>query len=540
MHAFAARLSRMGLWSQAGAASVAGALGALALPPFNLWPVLLVSFSCYVWLIDGTHTDEPASCSGGDRPLRRAAWIGWWFGFGFFLAGLYWIGFAFLVDAASFAWLIPFVAVLLPGGLAFFTAAAAVLARAFWSAGPARLIMAALSFVLFEWLRGHVLTGFPWNLVGYAWAGSLEILQITSVTGIYGLSLLTVLAAASPAASWGPVARVSGDARRLWRAPAAAVLIFSLLWLGGYWRLARHPTEFVENVSLRLVQPSIPQAEKWRPENRRLIFDRYLALTRQPGFETVTHVVWPETAVPIALDSSLPALGEIGQMLGKSRILISGSVRWRRDTANGENRPYNALHVIRAGQTNKGLQSYIHATYDKAHLVPFGEYLPMSSVLEWIGLKQLTFGSGNGFAAGPGLVTLEAPGAPLMAPSICYEIIFPGEVIAQGARPGWIVNLTNDAWFGDTSGPRQHLRMAQVRAIEEGTPVVRSANTGISAIVDSYGRIIKRLALNAPGVLDGGLPRVAPVTYYRRWGDWPLLVLFLVFLSLGLAVTRRS
>ncbi len=541
MHAFATRLGHMGLWPQAGAAGLSGALGALALAPFDFWPILLVSFSSYIWLVDGTYADESGSPSKLIHPLRRAAWIGWWFGFGFFLAGLYWIGYAFLVDADNFAWLIPFVAVLLPGGLAFFTAASTLLARVFWSAGAARLIMAALSFVMFEWLRGHVLTGFPWNLIGYAWAGSLEILQFTSVTGIYGLSLLTVLAAASPAAVWGPCARAGGaGGLRLWRAPAAAIVCFCLLWLGGYWRLDRHPTEFVDNISLRLVQPSVPQAQKWRPENRRLILDRYLSMTQGPGFEAVTHVIWPETAVPIALTSSPPILGEIGQMLGKSRVLISGSLRWERDGVTGENHPFNSLHVIRAPEANNKLQSYIYTTYDKVHLVPFGEYLPMQSLLEWIGLKQLTFGSGDGFAAGTGLVTLAVPGAPAMAPLICYEIIFPGHVIAPGTNPEWIVNLTNDAWFGDTSGPRQHLRMAQVRAIESGMPVVRSANTGISAIVDSYGRIIKRLALNVPGVLDGGLPRSGSVTPYRRWGDWPLLGLFLGFAGMGFVLTSRS
>ena len=541
MNAFAARLNRMGLWSQAGAALLSGAIGALALPPYNFWPALLVTFSCYVWLIDGTYTDQRGARRSIAAALRRAAWIGWWFGFGFFLAGLYWIGYAFLVDAAHFAWLIPFIALLLPGGLALFISASTVLARVFWSAGPGRLLATALSFVMFEWLRGHVLTGFPWNLMGYTWAGTLEVLQVTSVIGIYGLSLLTVLAAVTPAAVWGPCARSAGfSGRCLWSAPAAGALCFCLLWLGGAWRLERSPTVFVDDISLRLVQPSVPQAEKWRPENRRRIFDQYLSLTTGPGFETVTHVIWPETAVPIALESSPPTLVEIGQMLGADRVLISGSVRWERDLVTGENHPFNALHVLRAPNASNELQNIINATYNKVHLVPFGEYLPMSAFLEWIGVQQLAFGSGSGFAAGPGLVVLDVPGAPAMAPLICYEIIFPGAAIARGTSPGWIVNLTNDAWFGDTSGPRQHLNMAQVRAIETGVPVIRSANTGISAIIDSYGRIIKGLALNVPGVLDGGLPGVAPVTFYRRWGDLPFVGLFLGFAVLGFAMTRRS
>lgn len=538
MNDFAAWLGGLRGWRQTGMAGMAGALAALALPPFDLWPILLVSFSLMVWLLDGTSMHEGGSSPGTASAWRRAFWIGWWFGFGYFLAGLYWIGYAFLVDADNFAWLIPFVAVLLPGGLALFTAAATLLARVFWAPGAARLIMTALSFVLFEWLRGHVLTGFPWNLTGYAWAGSLEILQVTSVTGIYGLSLLTVLAAVSPAALWGPgVAGVGLPRRRLW--PALALTGFAALWLWGHARLERHQTAYVGGVFLRLVQPSVPQAEKWRPENRRRIFDRYVSLTEGPGYDAVTHVIWPETAVPIALDSAPPALREIGQMLGPSRVLISGSVRWQRDPQTGINRPYNALQVIRAPDANNKLQSYIIATYDKTHLVPFGEYLPMQSFLEWIGLKQLTFGAGSGFAAGPGLVTLPVPGAPDAAPLICYEIIFSGAVIAPGTTPGWIINLTNDAWFGDTSGPRQHLGMAVVRAIESGLPVARSANTGISAIVDPYGRIIKRLALNVPGVLDGRLPRAASSTVFRRWGVVPFLALFLGFAGMGGVLLRR-
>ncbi len=528
----AEKIAGLEFWPRTGLALSPGGLSALALPPFHLVPVLVISFCVLVWLLDGA-ADGPAAAEaeGAWCHVRRAAWLGWVFGFGFFLAGLYWVGAAFLVDADQFAWMIPFVAVLFPGGLALFSAAALALARGLWSRGPERVLTLAAAWAALEWLRGHILTGFPWNLVGYTWAGGEAVAQSTSVIGIYGLSLVTVAVAASPAVVAGPGA----PRPRRWLWPALALTALAVIWAGGVWRLAAHPTRFVEGVVLRLVQPSIPQADKWRPENRRAIFDRYLALTRSAGLERVSHVIWPETALPLVLTDSPVALDEIAKALGAGRVLIVGSVDVQREAAAGSVKLFNALHVIRVREANKQLQSIVMATYNKHHLVPFGEYMPLQTLMEWIGLKQLTVGSGDGFTAGPGLRTLPVPGAPAVAPLICYEAIFPGAVLEPGTSPGWIVNVTNDAWFGDTSGPRQHLAMARMRAIETGLPLVRSANTGISAIIDAFGRITQRLDLNRAGILDGPLPAPADRPLYRKWGDAVFWGLVLACALLGLA-----
>ena len=497
----AAGLRALASWRAQGVALLLGAAAAAAMAPFFFWPLLALIFPALIWLLDG----------GERRPVLRAAFIGFWFGFGFFLAGLYWVGFAFTVDAKTFAWMIPFVAVLFPGGLALFTAIAFAAARALWSQGLPRLLAFAFCFSACEFLRGHILGGFPWNLMGYAWAYMPAPIQASSLIGIYGLSLLTILAASSPAALIDSAAKSSRSDWRARLAPVAGLALIALIWAFGVMRLDDATGARVPGMRLRLVQPDIAQADKYRPELRWVNWQALLDLTARKGIETVTHVIWPEAAPPFLLAQNPQALSEIARILPPRAVLLTGAVR--AENASGKPRFYNGFVAIDS-------DGQIIASYDKTHLVPFGEYLPLEGALETLGLTKLTGGLGA-FASGEGVRTLSAPGAPPFSPLICYEIIFPAAVTENGKRPLWLLNVTDDSWFGDTSGPRQHLAIARVRAVEEGLPVVRVANTGISTVIDAYGRVGAKLDYGTTGTIDAGLPAALPETLYARLGDGP-------------------
>ena len=505
---------------------LAGACGALALAPFHLPVFMVVSLTVFIWTLDGVHIRAQADQRDVRTKYRDVALTAWMFGFGYHLSGLYWIGFAFLVEADAYAWMIPFVVVLMPGGLAVFTVLAALLAARFWGAGFARIVVLCVALALFEWLRGHILTGFPWNLYGYAFGFSPALMQNASLVGGYGLTLLLLLIFASPAVFAAPSLRSS----RPWAFLLSMICVLTCLWGWGAWRLATASEDVVDGVRLRLVQPSVPQAEKWLPANKRRVFDLYMELTSDEGYDDVTHVIWPESALPYILNREPLRLAEIGALLGEDRTLLTGSVRIDSDGQTGERLFYNSLHVVKvsgAGQTD------LLSTYDKTHLVPFGEYLPAADLLEAIGLKQLAFGDG-GYSSGSELMTLAVPGAPQVVPLICYEVIFPGHILPEETDAEWIVNVTNDAWFGDTSGPRQHLAMARFRAIEAGLPIVRSANNGISAVIDAQGQIRASLDLNARGRLDADLPVARSGTPYALWGDLFFTGLMLFFAGLSI------
>ena len=521
-----ALFERMAHWvrSRRGLAryALAGGLGlaaAAAQAPIFAVPTLVFAFTGLVWLLDAT--------DAGPKGLRQAAGIGWAFGFGTFLAGLYWIGYAFLVDAETFAWAIPFVALLMPSGLALFTALATVLARAAWVEGPARVLVLALAWTAGEWLRGHALTGFPWNLTGNVWVGVPAVMQIAAITGAYGLGLLTVVWAALPA---GLLA--CGEGRiRAGRGHAflfvGAYGLLALIALGGAARLLERPAVFHPDLSVRIVQPSVEQAGKWDPENRRPIWEQLLALTGDPGKEREI-VIWPEAAAPVVLSRDEAALAQLGRQLGPARLLVAGANRAEGAWGTEEFKVFNSVHLLNSDGSILG-------SYDKHHLVPFGEYLPAADLLETLGLEKLTGGLGS-FASGPGARTLFLPDLPSVGPLICYEVIFPGQVTDAARRPDWLVNLTDDSWFGDSSGPRQHLAIARMRAVEEGLPIVRAANNGISAVIDPYGRVGARLALNEVGVLRAGLPKPLSPTLYALFGDAMLLLL----MGAGLWLTRLN
>jgi apolipoprotein N-acyltransferase len=515
----------------------------LALAPFFVSPVLFITLPVLVWLIDGSSPSPgmPFVRGGG---MRAAAIAGWWFGFGYFLAGLFWIGEAFLVESEKFAWALPFAVTLLPAGLALFYGAAAAAARAFWGTGPSRLLVLAIALAVVEWLRGHVLTGFPWNVLGYSLTFPLVLMQGAAVLGIYGLTLWAVIIFSAPLVLAGD-AQGPGRRREALKGIAAAALPLLTLAAYGALRLSDAPAPMLDGVRLRIVQPSVPQREKWRPENQGPIFRDHLELSRHDAagrrddLEGITHVVWPEAAMPFLPLEHPEALEAIGGLLPRGTYLLSGALRRESPAASPEaggpvaqRRAYNSLMAFGPG-------GGLAALYDKIHLVPFGEYLPFQETLETLGLEQLTRirgGFSEGLSPRP-VLTLGA--LPPIAGLICYEVIFPGAIVEGGERPGLLVNVTNDGWFGNTTGPRQHFHQARVRAVEEGLPLVRAANNGISAIVDPNGRIYKHLGVNERGVIDTGVPAARPPTIYARFGDWPFALTALLFAALALVLIRR-
>jgi len=517
-------------WRARGLALLLGALAALALPPVYALPILLVSISGLVLLIDRT-------------PHWRAAIVtGWCFAFGYFVAGIYWIANALLAVAPLFGWLLPLAIAGAVGGLsaflAVFPALAIGTARVLWPKGPARIVVLAICWTLFEWLRGWVLTGFPWNLVGYSWAFSDAMNQFAALAGIWGLSLITVAVAGLPAlfVDWTGAVAVAGAARR--RRPAAAFgcvvagsALVLIVWAGGIARLAGATDAMVEGVRLRLVQADVDPAAKGAADLGTEILSRQLRLSIDaPGLDRVTHVVWSETANPYPLERFPDVRADIAAVAPKAGLVIAGVLRT--DPPTGQPRAvWNSLAAVDP-------DGRIVGTYDKAHLVPFGEYVPLHRLLPFI--SKFTPGIMD-FSAGPGPQTLHLPGLPPVGPLICYEIIFPGQIVDRADRPQWLLNLTNDGWYGVSAGPYQHFAMARLRAVEEGLPVVRAANTGISGLVDPYGRVLAQSALGAVAVLDVDLPRpLADLTPYARFGDAAAGALLLLAALVGLALRRLA
>ena len=495
-------------WRRAAIAFAAGALSVLGLAPFDFWPLMFITFPVMIWLIDG-------AASGRWGGALSAAIAGWWFGFGYFVAGLYWIGHAFLVDAKTFGWLLPVAVTALPAFLALYPALGFALARALWTRGPLRILTLALTLTIGEWLRGHLFTGFPWNAFGYILTGPLVIAQTSALLGLWGLTFLAVAIFASPAT----LADENADTRRPALPLLLAIVVLAALAAYGATRLSMHPTEFVDGVRLRIMQPNLPQDEKFNYNTKQSVMNRYIALSnratgpRSAGVGDATHLIWPESAFPFFLAREPDALAQIADLLPAGTVLITGAVR-APDAASGIKGPraFNSVYVI-------DHDGSILTIYDKVHLVPFGEYLPFQDILERLGLTQLTKLPG-GFIAGDRHRSLNVPNAPRFLPLVCYEIIFPGAAVPRGNdRPDWLLNLTNDGWFGISTGPYQHLQQARVRAIEEGLPLVRAANTGVSAVIDPLGRTIKSLPLGVEAILDAQLPRRLEPPLYSRMGD---------------------
>ncbi len=490
-------LMRAAGWRRRGFAFAGGLGAALAQAPFYLLPLMAAGCCVLVLLLDGAR--------GSARPMRSGFAIGWFFGFGYFLLGLYWLGYAFMVQAAEFAWMAPVAVLGMPAFLALFTGSAgAIIARA-RVAGWRRVALAAGALMIVDYLRGHVLTGLPWNLTGQALAGTAMGAQTAAWWGVYGLSLIVLLIAMAPAAC-------AGSARGLMKGVAVMLAATATLYAAGAARLSLHPLKNHEDAFVRIVQPNIAQREKIDGALWDRNYKRHIDLSSAQGPSAgVLYVLWPENAVPV-IDEVKEGLAAVSRRLPKNAVLVTGAVR-RETGRDGREKVYNSIAVIKETAAGR----VVAATYDKHHLVPFGEYLPMSALLRSAGLAQLA-PYDEGFAFGEGPKTIEAAG-PSFAALICYEAIFPGRVYPRGDRPEWIATVTNDGWFGDSSGPRQHLDQARLRTIETGLPMARSANTGVSALFDGAGRLIGRVPLYRTGVIDKPLPEPLEPPLYPRAGD---------------------
>jgi apolipoprotein N-acyltransferase len=502
----------------------AGAAGALAFPPFGILPGI-AGFGLLMRLLDDSR-------AVGDR---RAALIGWLAGLSYFLISTWWVGEAFLVDVAAHGWQAPFAVLLLGGGLGLIWSAAALVYRRIAPSSGARLLVFAFVFSGAEWLRGHILTGFPWDLPGEVFRAGSALSQGAAVFGAYGMTFLTLLIGGSAGLIGWPLPR--GDRVGL----ALGATVFLALYGWGALRLssALPLGREADGVRVRIVQADIPQTEKWSQEALQSIVLNYTSLTAAPAPRQPDVVIWPEGAVPLTVNDLMsPEAWTSQAVLGALRpgqFLVFGSTRLEpAPSSGGRPRYFNSLIAMR--RTATGAERV--GVYDKHHLVPFGEYMPFDALSTRLGLKALAHVY-DGFTSGPRPEPLETPVLGRFQPLICYESLFPSTFALSGARPEWIVNVSNDAWFGDTSGPWQHLNLASYRAIEEGLPLVRATPTGVSAMIDGYGRPLAELPIGRRGVLDIGLPKALPPTLYTRWRDWPFLA-FLIIGALGAVVKPRT
>ena len=486
MEGLGSRIMLLGGWRRALLAFLAGAFGVLALPPFNIFAALFVSFPLLVWLLDGI---------GGSflARMRAAFGLGWLFGWGYFVAGLWWLGHALMVDADEFAWALPLAVLGLPAYLALYYGLAAMIARLFWSDGVGRIAALAFGFGLGEWLRGFVLTGFPWNAIGYGAMPVPLMMQSAHVMGVAGVTVLAVFMFSMPALLATRRGLVPGAA-------LAALLLAAHLGYGAY-ALGRPETPRESEATVRIVQPRIDQAQKLDESERETVFAEHLALTAKPpgeGEKRPDIVVWPETSVPYLLTQNHEALTRIADVLEPGQVLLAGAVRVEDTGPGAEPRYYNSIYVIDD-------QGQIIAAADKVHLVPFGEYLPFEGLWRSLGVDQAIADMPGGFSAAVSRAGLTLPDGLSFYPLICYEAIFPEEMTGGVSGFDAILNVTNDGWFGNTPGPYQHFQQARVRAVEQGVPLVRAANSGISALVDAHGRIVTGLDFEARGSIQFAL-----------------------------------
>lgn len=508
MERLAGRVILLWGWRRLVVALLVGALLALTMPPLDFPAAGFLSFPLLVWLLEG----EPDGAMPRSRRWRSGFGVGWWFGFGYFLAGLFWIGNALMVEADLFGWAVPLAVIGLPALLAVFFGIATLVARRLWSGGVGRVLALAFAFGLVEWLRSFVLTGFPWNAIGYAAMPIPLMMQSVTLIGLFGMTALAVFVFCLPAML------VERRDRRL---GVALALIIVAAHLGyGAWRLSG-PIDG-ETLAVRIVQPSIEQSSKWDEARRDEIFATLIHLTGQPAIEDGTDprlILWPETAFPFLLSERPDALAAIADVLSDEQSLMAGAVRIEPPTQTQPGRFYNSVLTFNGtGEIVDG--------FDKIHLVPFGEYVPLAPVLQRLGLGPLASAFPS-FSAGTQDRLIETGQGIKALAYICYEAIFPvyvGDDLENGAL---LVNVTNDAWFGVSPGPYQHLRQAQLRAVEAGRPMLRAANNGLSAAFDARGQLVDGFALNAVGALDVALPmgRMDASPSAARWAGLALIVL---------------
>ncbi|MFV9875983.1 MAG: apolipoprotein N-acyltransferase [Rickettsiales endosymbiont of Dermacentor nuttalli] len=493
--------------------TVSGILSALSLPPCFY---IFFNFLAFPILFYFTITSANKV---------KAFFIGWWFGFGYFLLGLYWFAHALLIDSEKFAWLIPFANLGIPSLLAIYIGLTTCCFYTISKLIPritiiGQLITFGTIWMIFEWLRGHLFTGFPWNLIGYSFANITSILQLTSIFGIYGLSFFTIVLSTSPI--------MLLEHKKHYYKFISLCTIGLIIFYTGNQRLTLHYTQFNDSIPVRIVQANIPQDLKWQ---QNILLDnmmRHMQLSQSNQTNIkIKYIIWPESAIPYPINND-SLLQLLSSAIPSDGLLLTGSIRVIRQ--NKKQKWWNSISAINS-------EGHIVGYYDKTHLVPFGEYVPFRSILP---IEKIAYGLSD-WEHGNGQSTLYlVDELPPVSPLVCYEVIFPHEVTDNTHKAEWLLNVTNDGWYGQSFGPYQHFYTALVRAVEEGIPLVRAANTGISAVIDSYGRIISKLDLGAQGVLDSLLPLPAhSVTIYSKYGDITL-ILFLLFNILYLLCIKNK
>ncbi|UWQ96298.1 apolipoprotein N-acyltransferase [Rhodobacteraceae bacterium M385] len=490
-----------GRWQVLALAFLSGAIAALALAPFNLWFVIFPTFAVVATLI----VTAPSP--------RKAAWRAWSAGAGWFALSVHWIVQPFFVDPLATGWMAPFALVLLAGGLALFWGLAGWLSARICS-GPVRALAFAGLLTLTEALRGRVFTGLPWAEPGHGLIGS-EALALSAFIGPYGLTLVVLILSA------GTAALFMADYRRWSLVPVAIGLALGLIPLA-----PPAPEPAADAPVVRVVQINAPQHLKWRRDMIPVFFDRGLTLSAQAAgpLGAPDLIIWPETSLPTLLGRSEDARARIAEAAGEAELLIGGQ-RYAGDE------PRNMLAHL-------GASGMVISVYDKHHLVPFGEYLPLRALAERLGLRGVAQQLSGGYRPGVGPALMDLGPFGQVFPMICYEAIFPRYIHAV-ERPDWMVQVTNDAWFGSFSMPYQHLALARLRAAEQGLPLIRAANTGVSAVIDARGAVVQSLPMDSQGVLDARLPPALPLTLYSRTGDIPALLIAIFVTGAALVAVRR-
>lgn len=473
-------------WSALLTSILLGAFSAVAFAPFHFTPVLILSFTGLIWMIDGARSHR----KWGKAVFAR----GWGFGVGFFLVGMHWTAAPFLVEPEKHLIFIWMPLLLLPGGMALIWGAATAMASSFWSSSPSRVFVFTIFFALGEWVRGHLFGGFPWNLPGTSWIPGGAMSQLASIGGVYWLSLITIFIVSSPAAFVD-----TRESRSLLQRVLPAFLAVIILATGWGWGLQRLSTETTfTGQSIVLMDSGVPQDEKWEIGPDRVL-QSYVDLIQREDSEPNDIIVWPEAAIPTTLFQDPNGMDVISVYIG-SRKLIVGSARFDLKPS-GEREYFNSVAVLDHEAGRSGTKN----VYNKFRLVPFGELsaakiIPFGESLSSILPDAIQQFVPSGFNPGPGPTVLYPDGMPPFVPMICYEALFPE--IARNAnikdRAQWMVVVSNDAWFGAGMGPQQHYAQNRYRAIETGLPIVRVASRGTSAIVDGKGREVFAAPLIKP------------------------------------------
>lgn len=513
-------------WRRAAILFVAGVIAGTSVPPLFMLPALFVAFPIWIWALDGAET-----AAGWGRLFGPAFRIGFGFALGYFIVAFHWLGAAFFIDGGIMLAVMPFAILVLAATMALFWGLASAAAHLVWSGSPLRILALATSLSLAEFARGHVLTGFPFDLVGYALTANTLMMQAASFVGVYGLTFIAVLIAMTPALIWP--AEDHPLTARLTPFFAALLLIAAQVGYGQY-RLQSTPIDTTENVHLRLIQPNIDQAQKWQAESREFTVDRLIALSETQldptdnGLDDVSILIWPEAALPFFLSEYPEALARFARMLPSGTLLLTGAPR--RDTLAEAD--YNAVLALNS-------EGEVIAAYDKQHLVPVGEFLPFKDLLAKIGLRQFVPGL-TGWSHGTTPRLMQPDGSPPFIALVCYEAIFSGALAPQLDQADYILNVTNDGWFAGSIGPRQHFHHARLRAVETGLPMVRVANTGITALIDPLGQVLGQVAPDEMGVLDGDLPAKLVPPPFVRFGHLPFWIALVISAALVFAQRWRS